>query len=109
MASLPTVDQLRRLLADAPADVVAAYLFGSVAGGTACATSVWTSACYWRSHRRRPWRDACSTTRPISSARASATSWSMATANIDLAVMKDIVRHRLDDLLDFIAAVNRRL
>lgn len=39
MASLPTVEQLRRLLADAPAAVVAAYVFGSVARGTTSATS----------------------------------------------------------------------
>lgn len=29
--------------------------------------------------------------------------------DVDLAVVEDIVRHRLDDLLEFIAAVNRRL
>lgn len=39
MTARPTVDHLRRLLAEAPADVAAAYLFGSVARGTASATS----------------------------------------------------------------------
>jgi predicted nucleotidyltransferase len=39
MAAPPTVDQLRNLLAGAPDSVVAAYVFGSVARGTASATS----------------------------------------------------------------------
>ncbi len=39
MTAPPTVDQLRSLLEDAPADVVATYLFGSFARGTASDTS----------------------------------------------------------------------
>jgi hypothetical protein len=39
MAAPPTVDQLRSLLAKAPDSVVVAYVFGSVARGTASATS----------------------------------------------------------------------
>jgi predicted nucleotidyltransferase len=36
---VPTFDRLQAIVADAPADVVAVYLFGSVARGTATAAS----------------------------------------------------------------------
>ncbi|ODS57342.1 MAG: hypothetical protein ABS36_05480 [Acidobacteria bacterium SCN 69-37] len=39
MAVMPTIDHLRSVLAEAPAKVVAAYVFGSVARGTASPTS----------------------------------------------------------------------
>jgi len=39
MIAAPSFEALRALLAEAPADVVAAYLFGSVARGTASASS----------------------------------------------------------------------
>ena len=39
MAALPTIEDLRALMASAPADVSAVYVFGSVARGTASSVS----------------------------------------------------------------------